>query len=237
MTRPDPFPPVSRARPVDRVTDRLRTAVLTGDPAPGELLPPERELAVRLGVSRLTLRAAVARLEAEGLLRARQGEGVRVLDPARHGTLDLLRHVPLHARPDVVAAVLELRRALAAEAVALAAARIGAPAREHLRALAAAQGAERDAAAWLERDLAFTRGLLEGAGNLALVLLLNGLEGVWRANPALSAALAADREAALAGYALVLSLLDAPRADARDLVRLALEAADAAALARLRGGP
>ncbi len=219
------------------MTDQLRTSILRGDPAPGALLPPERALAETLGVSRLTLRAALARLEAEGLVRARQGEGVRVLDPARHGTLDLLRHVPLDARPDVVAAALELRRVIAAEAVVLAAARMAPVAREALRALVERQRAESDADAWRERDLAISRAVLEGAGNLAMVLLLNGLEGVWRANPAISDALAADRATALAGYDLVLALLDHPRPDARELVRGALEALDAQALAALRRTP
>jgi hypothetical protein len=65
------------------------------------------------------------------------------------------------------------------------------------------------------------------------VLLFNSLEGAWRAHPALSAALAADRDAALAGYELVLALLAAPRPDARELVRSALEGSDAAAHGRV----
>ena len=47
-------------RPVDAVLSRLRTAVVDGHYPAGEHLPPERQLAATLGVSRLTLRAAVA---------------------------------------------------------------------------------------------------------------------------------------------------------------------------------
>lgn len=81
-------PLVRPARPVDAVVERLRADLLAGHFH--EHLPPERQLAEALGVSRLTLRAALARLEAEGLVRARQGEGVRVLAPFEHGGVGLL---------------------------------------------------------------------------------------------------------------------------------------------------
>ncbi|HEX2177433.1 MAG TPA: GntR family transcriptional regulator [Nocardioidaceae bacterium] len=48
----------------------------------GAPLPPERQLAQSLGVSRLTLRAAVQQLVAEGLLMRRQGSGTFVAQPA-----------------------------------------------------------------------------------------------------------------------------------------------------------
>ena len=61
--------------------DRLRNDLLEGRWAPGETLPPERRLAEELGVSRPTLRGALATLDAEGLVRSRQGSGVVALDP------------------------------------------------------------------------------------------------------------------------------------------------------------
>lgn len=232
------FTPVSRARPVDRVAEQLRDAILGGSPAPGEALPAERELAISLGVSRLTLRAALARLEAEGLVRARQGDAVRVLDPAQHATLDILAHTSVATRPDLFRGFLELRRALAAEVVALACERMRDPAMVELRALVDLQRIEQDPDAWRERDLAITRGILVGADNFAMVLLLNSVEGVWRAHPELAAALAADRTLALAGYDLVLGLIEArDSTHVRELVRSSLEALDAAALAHLAGSP
>jgi GntR family transcriptional repressor for pyruvate dehydrogenase complex len=226
------FTPITRSRPVDRVASSLRASILAGTPAPGATLPAERELAASLGVSRLTLRAALSRLEAEGLVRARQGDGVHVLDPARHGTLQLLEHLSVEARPDLFRGFLELRRALAAEVVALACGRISEPALAELRSLVAQQRTESEPGTWLERDLAITRAILVGADNQAMVLLLNSVEGVWRAHPALAAALAADRALALAGYDLVLGLLAGrDGSHARTLVRAALEALDASALA------
>ena len=57
-----------------QVADQIRQSVLTGLAA-NDKLPAEAELAVRFGVNRHTVRAAIAALEKEGLLRAEQGRG------------------------------------------------------------------------------------------------------------------------------------------------------------------
>ncbi|MFF9626616.1 PLP-dependent aminotransferase family protein [Streptomyces griseosporeus] len=56
----------------------LREAVRDGRLAPGERLPATRALAVELGLSRNTVKAAYDQLVAEGYLTARQGSGTRV---------------------------------------------------------------------------------------------------------------------------------------------------------------
>ncbi len=57
---------------------QLRAAVLSGRLGPGERLPPSRELAVRLAVSRTTVASAYERLVAEGFLVGRVGAGTYV---------------------------------------------------------------------------------------------------------------------------------------------------------------
>jgi DNA-binding transcriptional regulator YhcF (GntR family) len=56
----------------------IRAAVDAGRLRPGERLPGLRELAEQLGVSHNTLRAAVAKLEADGVLETRHGAGTYV---------------------------------------------------------------------------------------------------------------------------------------------------------------
>ncbi len=77
----DPAPgdriPVSRS-----VTDRLQTLILQGGLASGDRLPPQRDLAARLGVSRPSLREAISALETMGLVVVRVGSGVYVAPPA-----------------------------------------------------------------------------------------------------------------------------------------------------------
>jgi GntR family transcriptional regulator len=51
-----------------QIEERLSEAIAVGDVGPGDRLPPERELAERLGVSRMTLRQALESLERRGLL-------------------------------------------------------------------------------------------------------------------------------------------------------------------------
>jgi GntR family transcriptional regulator len=51
------------------IAERLTAAIAAGELAPGMRLPPERELAESLGVSRMTVRQALGDLERDGLLR------------------------------------------------------------------------------------------------------------------------------------------------------------------------
>src|SRR4051795_8834934 len=59
----------------DEITDRLVTAIAIGEYLPGARLPVERDLAAALGVGRMTVRAALARLVERGLLETRRGRG------------------------------------------------------------------------------------------------------------------------------------------------------------------
>jgi GntR family transcriptional repressor for pyruvate dehydrogenase complex len=64
---------------VEKVCQQL-AATLRIDPSQDVKLPPERELALKLGVSRNVLREATKRLEMQGLLEIRQGQGTRAVD-------------------------------------------------------------------------------------------------------------------------------------------------------------
>ncbi len=63
-----------------RIAERLRERLLAGELKAGAQLPSEPELARELGVSRSSLRAAIALLEADGLLRRMHGSGTFVTD-------------------------------------------------------------------------------------------------------------------------------------------------------------
>ncbi len=56
----------------------LREAIAGGRLEPGATLPPERDLAAEYGVSRITIRKAIAELAEDGLLSRRQGAGTTV---------------------------------------------------------------------------------------------------------------------------------------------------------------
>ncbi|RBI71454.1 GntR family transcriptional regulator [Roseovarius sp. TE539] len=75
-----PFRKVTPEKLSTAVTRQIEKLILRGILRPGERLPPERELAERLGVSRPSLREAVAELQEKGLLCARAGAGIYVAD-------------------------------------------------------------------------------------------------------------------------------------------------------------
>ena len=75
-----PFKKVTPEKLSSAVTRQIEKLILRGILRPGERLPPERELAERMGVSRPSLREAVADLQKKGLLAARAGSGIFVGD-------------------------------------------------------------------------------------------------------------------------------------------------------------
>ena len=67
--------PVARSSTYELVIDAIEDQIMTGALAVGDLLPPERELAARLQVSRAGVREAIRVLEAYGVLRSEVGSG------------------------------------------------------------------------------------------------------------------------------------------------------------------
>lgn len=74
------FAPVKRLRIAEQVATHIRDAILGGTFAPGDSLPSERELADQFGVNRSSVREALHRLEASGLVEMRHGGATRVRD-------------------------------------------------------------------------------------------------------------------------------------------------------------
>ncbi len=71
-----------------QLQDKLQSAILGGDIAPGEALPSERDLADALGLSRMTVRRALELLVGQKLAERRQGSGTYVLPRRLEQTVD-----------------------------------------------------------------------------------------------------------------------------------------------------
>lgn len=72
----------------EEVVTRLREMIQNGDLTAGDRLPPERDLAKVLGVSRPTLRAGIRSLTTVGILQSKQGAGTFVAEVEDSPTLD-----------------------------------------------------------------------------------------------------------------------------------------------------
>ena len=156
---------MSRVDRVRQVAEQLERAILSGEMAPGEQLPSERDLSARLGVSRSVVREALGRLASLGLVRAVHGSGTRV--EAADGRQVSVGFRRLLARPDcspqhLGAVRLPLETAIAAAA---AAGRTD----EHLERLERTQkvlgSPRRSLEAHVKVDLEFHAVLAEATGN------------------------------------------------------------------------
>lgn len=140
----------------------LRDALERLDLRPGDRLPPERELAAELGISRPALREATRRLVDLGVLRARRGSGTYVaeIDPA-----ELLA---VRARLEPLAAELAARHRTDAQLAELE------------RLAGRLDGAADDPAAFAALDLRLHELVAEAGGNRILLRVLADLADLLR---------------------------------------------------------
>jgi GntR family transcriptional regulator, transcriptional repressor for pyruvate dehydrogenase complex len=226
--------PVARSSVVDAVSDRLRGEILAGRLAAGSRLPSERELSLALGVNRLTLRAALARLEAMGLVSTRHGSGTEVASWRERAGLDALPMVMgslVQGEPawvELLTSMLEIRRILSAEAIALAAVRHTEEDLAAMKAIAAEQKLRLDdAAGFAIGDLAFQRALVRAARNVGMELILNSFARFPDEQPALIETLYDRRENSLGFYGAVIDLVrSGDGRAARTAVQMAFTAMD-----------
>ncbi|MEY2478315.1 MAG: GntR family transcriptional regulator, transcriptional repressor for pyruvate dehydrogenase complex [Actinomycetota bacterium] len=178
-----PLQPVQRTSVAGAVFDQLSDEIVSGRLAPGEALPPERELTERLGVNRQAVREALQRLDQLGLVEIRHGGSTRVLDFRRVGGPELLVLLLLGENgtldAGVVRSIFELRAAVAADAARLCAARAvpgTVQALEDAADAIAAAPTPLDALGASER---FWGLVIEGADNVAYRLLHNSQERIY----------------------------------------------------------
>ena len=250
---PAPSPRARRAPNQDRsagqerpsaataAADRVRASILNGEISPGAHLPGERDLSQQLGISRLTLRSALVRLEAEGLIRSVHGSGTRVLDFRETGSIDLVGYLARLALEGgtvpaaLLADMLELRRMIAVELLGLVAVRATDDELGSLgRSLRRLEGAVGDPTSFMAADLAFARELVRCAKNLALELLFNTIVRAIDQHPGLMVAFQANAEQTPGVYQRLLELI-ATR-DAAQVTRVArrlLDRLDRATMARV----
>ncbi len=235
----EPLPP--RPSAVDLAADALRRSILSGELPVGERLPPERDLAARLGASRVTLRSALARLAESRLLSVRQGSGYVVRDFRLEGGPDLLPDVLALARGrDAVAIAADLLLVRRQLAVAVLEKLVGGVARPALARVSAAVDAFEDrmvaggdSAALAEADVAVVAALLAATDSPVLQMCLNPILTVLRGLPDLRDAMYATPDRNVAGWRLLVEWARTGESAAIALVQTELARRDRDTLARL----
>jgi GntR family transcriptional regulator, negative regulator for fad regulon and positive regulator of fabA len=166
-------------RPAERVESRLITAIVDGEFAINSTLPPERELARRLGVTRPTLREALQRLARDGWIEIHHGKSTRVRDYWHEGNLAVLGTIARqqgHAPPDFVPNLLHVRELLAPAYARLAVKR---SARNLARFLEDYQNLIDTPDVFARADWELHRYLTIESGNPIFTLILNGFKELY----------------------------------------------------------
>jgi GntR family transcriptional repressor for pyruvate dehydrogenase complex len=175
-----------------------------------------------------------------GLVTTRHGSGTEVAAWRERAGLEALPMVMGSLDPDepawleLLTSMLEVRRILATEAVALAAARHTPADIAAMREIAAEQGTRlHDAQAYARGDLAFQRAVIRAAGNVGFELILNSFARFPEEQPALVATLYDKREESVGFYGALIALVQAGDPEgARNALRAAFTAMDEEWLAR-----
>lgn len=238
-----PIAPLERRTTVELVEQRLRDEILRGAYRPGEKLPAERELSAQLGITRVTLRGALARLAASGLVSPHQGDGTRVRDVRTEGGLErlpdmaeALKHDPAQVEA-LVRDLLGLRRAVMAEAAAEATRRATPEALAELEAKIAELETIEDDESFQDADLDFGRAVVRLSGNLAFELAYNTVVQFGQKHREHLRSLYAARETMIGSMRALVELLRLGEPDTtRNAVRVALEHHDAENVRRVRTG-
>jgi DNA-binding FadR family transcriptional regulator len=170
----------------ERIADSLKQAIVKGRFQPGEALPSERELAEKYEVNRSSIREAVKRLQAWGLVQVRHGGATRVRDFLLSASVDLLPTLVEVGKvePGILRDLHEIRGMLLGWCAERAAGVADAASLERLETLVRAMEDPKAKAATLqELDYDFFDALVKITGNRLLGLFSNVVREVYMKAP------------------------------------------------------
>lgn len=199
--------PVRKRRLFEEVARRIRQLIVDGPLKPGDLLPPERQLATRFGVSRNSIRDAIRVLELTGLVVAHHGEGNVVADVSAETLVAPIALLLLRKRKLVVE-LLDVRKMLEPPLAARAALHAS---RRDIAQLESILHRQREKAmlgtTTVEEDSQFHYVIARAAGNGVVLKLLDLLMDLLRETRARSLQVEGRLARSLAGHERVLAAI------------------------------
>jgi GntR family transcriptional regulator, transcriptional repressor for pyruvate dehydrogenase complex len=208
--------PVQRQALSELVAQRLLGLIQSGNLRPGQQLPPERELAETLNVSRPSLREALRALSLLGVLRIRQGGGVFVsaLDPeALLGPL----HFFISLDEGNIENLFEARIVVESAITGLAAVNIKKADLDRLRdCVASGSRHAKDIEKFVESDVEFHRIVFQSSGNSFLQRIATSLHLLGRASREITGQIPGVVNRSLQDHRKILAALEAHDAEAAE---------------------
>lgn len=171
------FQPIKPVRVSDHIAEQIKSLIRNGALKPGDKLPAERDLMTQLKVSRASVREALLKLEATGLIYSRQGGGTFVAHELTPTITNPLAHL-IKDDPQALSDVMECRHGLEVLAASHAAVRATATVREAIRDRFAdleAAHSRQDLELEAKADAEFHMAIAEASSNVALIHLTRSL--------------------------------------------------------------
>ncbi|MFA5449080.1 MAG: FCD domain-containing protein [Clostridia bacterium] len=165
-----------------RFTDYILKEVAEGRYIIGGRLPPERELAQTLGISRTIVRSEIAALAARGLLKIVPRRGTFINDYWRHGSVELLNMLLMRAEvmeKNLFVGIMECRRLLETHFAYLAAKNRTEEGLKRLKKLIEKAEHLDDLDEIAENNFLFHQEIAYATGNAMYPLILKSMEGTY----------------------------------------------------------
>ena len=182
------FEPLKTQSLKDACVSRLEQLILSGELKIGEQLPSERDFALRIGVSRPVLHAALVDLDSKGLVQIQPRRGVFVSDFRRSGSMAILGSLLTYhdgsLDPALIHSLIAMRLLVETETARLAALNRTEQQLAGLRSLLeqeAKAGGESagDPQTLTGLDFSFHLSIAIASGNLVYPLIINSFQGVY----------------------------------------------------------
>lgn len=158
----------------------IERRIFAGELSPGDRLPPERELAEEMGISRGVLNYAIQDLESKGFVRIVARHGVFINDYRKESTPQMLLSLIEHSGETIdyglFGDLLDTRLLLERECTRLAVARIDAKELETLGTCLDEMARSRTPEACADANYRFHHTLTEASGNRVYAMILRSFE-------------------------------------------------------------